>query len=60
MKNCIIKEIDQEIARARPASLVRLIWQGVKLIYKEVQLLKKECEQLREYMNTQDETEQHR
>lgn len=55
----LTKEIDQEIARNKPASLIRLIWQGVKAMFRELKAenkaLRKELNQLREFVNSPDD-----
>lgn len=58
MNSSLMKEIDTEIARNKPASWARLMWQGIKAmtgdLRKETQSLRQELEQLREFVNSPD------
>ncbi|RQW61024.1 hypothetical protein [Vibrio viridaestus] len=64
----LINEIDKEIARNKPKSWARLMWQGVKTLFKsqnerlneidaKVKSLKDELNRLRDFVNSPDEND---
>ncbi|AIU66872.1 hypothetical protein ABF162_07515 [Vibrio coralliilyticus] len=63
MSKNILSEVDKEIAKNKPASWARLMWQGVKAKFakQDTKLaeLKRELNELREFINSPDEMNRH-